>query len=544
MARRLQLGTPDSIFFDEYPPVPTVSINAIAPPRSFAQSGTADQRDQERPSQFAGFLSAQTDNPPAAAAKDKPPASAPPASSPPAQADAPSREAKNASSSAGNRQPSGIAGPSSGKAKGIASASSVATDRPTATKAKIVPKTIVSASAEPILPATASPTPPAHAPAAVVAIAQSVTDGSDAKTNDKATNGGHAAVQIAAIPDPSTQSSQPGPGAAVPAMTANPEAVAAVAPAPTVSAEINVNGPGDDPLAVRGDAPGKADGPPPTVLPPKTASIPPILPDATATPVTADASRKTATPNSGGAPTQPANAILPTGSATPTTATARSADLPASGTEQSLTVANSSVNGPAAPASTGIESNDRPRDAIKLPDSTDNAGLALQTQTASGPSAAAITNSTAPSPSNQSAAASVPIAEVAVTIAIQAQSGKNQFEIRLDPPELGRIDVQLNVDSRGTVSSRLIIERPDTLNLLVRDAPQLQRALQDAGLNTTGGMEFSLADRGFANRNGFAQQNEFALPRANGGAAGDTVPIVALQGYAARSRNGGLDIIV
>jgi hypothetical protein len=43
--------------------VPTVSINAIAPPpRAFAQNGTADQRDQERPSQFAGFLSAQTNN--------------------------------------------------------------------------------------------------------------------------------------------------------------------------------------------------------------------------------------------------------------------------------------------------------------------------------------------------------------------------------------------------------------------------------------------------------------------------------------------------
>ena len=53
-----------------------------------------------------------------------------------------------------------------------------------------------------------------------------------------------------------------------------------------------------------------------------------------------------------------------------------------------------------------------------------------------------------------------------MTIAAQAQSGKSRFEIRLDPPELGRIDVQLNVDSSGNVSSRLVVERPETLDLL------------------------------------------------------------------------------
>jgi flagellar hook-length control protein FliK len=140
--------------------------------------------------------------------------------------------------------------------------------------------------------------------------------------------------------------------------------------------------------------------------------------------------------------------------------------------------------------------------------------------------------------------ATVPIAGLAVAIANRAQAGSNQFDIRLDPPELGRIDVQLNVDSSGNVSSRLVVERPDTLNLLVRDAPQLQRALQDAGLNT-GGMQFSLADQGFASRNGFAQQNDVANPPPSLSATGDTVPTAALAGYAAwSSRTGGLDITV
>jgi flagellar hook-length control protein FliK len=98
------------------------------------------------------------------------------------------------------------------------------------------------------------------------------------------------------------------------------------------------------------------------------------------------------------------------------------------------------------------------------------------------------------------AAGSVPVAGLAVEIVARAQDGLRRFEIRLDPPELGRIDVRLDVDQSGKVTSRLVVERADTLDLLRRDAPQLERALQHAGLNTEGGLQFSLRDQNFANR--------------------------------------------
>ena len=41
---------------------------------------------------------------------------------------------------------------------------------------------------------------------------------------------------------------------------------------------------------------------------------------------------------------------------------------------------------------------------------------------------------------------------------------------------------------------------PKRSTCLRRDAPQLERALQHAGLNTEGGLEFSLRDQNFANR--------------------------------------------
>jgi hypothetical protein len=93
-------------------------------------------------------------------------------------------------------------------------------------------------------------------------------------------------------------------------------------------------------------------------------------------------------------------------------------------------------------------------------------------------------------------AALVPVSGLAVEIVARAQEGKNRFEIRLDPPELGRIDVHLHVDRDGNVTSRLVVERSETLDLLRRDAPSLERALQDAGLKTgQQGLEFSLRDQ-------------------------------------------------
>jgi chemotaxis protein MotD len=90
----------------------------------------------------------------------------------------------------------------------------------------------------------------------------------------------------------------------------------------------------------------------------------------------------------------------------------------------------------------------------------------------------------------------VPIAGLAVEIVSRAESGLKRFDIRLDPPELGRIDVRLDVDHDGRVTSRLIVERIETLDLLRRDQPSLERALQQAGLKTDGGIDFSLRDQG------------------------------------------------
>ncbi len=89
----------------------------------------------------------------------------------------------------------------------------------------------------------------------------------------------------------------------------------------------------------------------------------------------------------------------------------------------------------------------------------------------------------------------VPLSGLAVEIAQRSVNGKSSFEIRLDPAELGEINVRLDVKD-GQVTSYLTVEKPSTLELLRRDAPQLQQALEDAGLKTgDSGLQFSLRDQ-------------------------------------------------
>ena len=81
----------------------------------------------------------------------------------------------------------------------------------------------------------------------------------------------------------------------------------------------------------------------------------------------------------------------------------------------------------------------------------------------------------------------------AVSIAARSLSGAKQFEIRLDPPELGRVDVRLSIDAAGKAVAHMATDQPQTLDLLRKDAPALTQALRDAGLDVSqNGLNFSL----------------------------------------------------
>ena len=133
------------------------------------------------------------------------------------------------------------------------------------------------------------------------------------------------------------------------------------------------------------------------------------------------------------------------------------------------------------------------------PDAGAQATGAIQPQL---PSAAATAAPVGPFSVTAATNAAVPLSGVALEIAASARSGKSRFEIRLDPADLGRIDVRIDVDRSGQVTSHLTVEKPETLSMLRQDAPQLQRQLDDAGFKTgSGGLQFSLRDQSSSNQN-------------------------------------------
>ncbi|MGB6657998.1 MAG: flagellar hook-length control protein FliK [Xanthobacteraceae bacterium] len=78
--------------------------------------------------------------------------------------------------------------------------------------------------------------------------------------------------------------------------------------------------------------------------------------------------------------------------------------------------------------------------------------------------AATATQSVAAASATNATTPTVSMSGLPVAIASRAQAGSSQFDIRLDPPELGHIEVQLNVDSSGQMTSHITADRRDTLN--------------------------------------------------------------------------------
>jgi hypothetical protein len=143
---------------------------------------------------------------------------------------------------------------------------------------------------------------------------------------------------------------------------------------------------------------------------------------------------------------------------------------------------------PAAPAPTAAPDGVRADGAAPLPPAPGGAG-----SPSPNPAAAALTAPRAP----------VAVERIPFEITSAARERTREIEIRLDPPDLGRVEVTIDVDGLGKVTTRLVVERSETLDQLRRDAPGLERMLNDAGLKTdSGSLQFSLREHGGERRHG------------------------------------------
>jgi flagellar hook-length control protein FliK len=107
---------------------------------------------------------------------------------------------------------------------------------------------------------------------------------------------------------------------------------------------------------------------------------------------------------------------------------------------------------------------------------------------------------------------------LAATMMRRLESGSKQFSMRLDPPELGQVEVKLTVDADKKVRAVVSADRPEALADLVRSARELTRALLDAGLDLEdNGLTFTLNDpAGDQSKNSQSQSQQRADTKNSG----------------------------
>ncbi len=133
---------------------------------------------------------------------------------------------------------------------------------------------------------------------------------------------------------------------------------------------------------------------------------------------------------------------------------------------------------------------------------------------------------------------------LAINIAAKSQAGAKQFDISLEPAELGRVEVRLTVDNAGNAQAHLVAERPETLQMLQRDSGTLSHALKESGVQLgDNGLQFSLKGQerqGDGAQQGASRARPLALSAVT--SAQNILPISSSYGLA--FSQAGIDIRV
>lgn len=148
-------------------------------------------------------------------------------------------------------------------------------------------------------------------------------------------------------------------------------------------------------------------------------------------------------------------------------------------------------------------------------------------------------------------AAPAPVRANAATLAVLSEQmtrkldgGSTRFDLELNPADLGRVDVRLDIDSTGSVRATFTFETPHAARELSRRSDELQKSLESAGFNLSGGLSFDVAGDRSQGRGATwadARDDRPAPPRATDREpAGQTAPVLAdaLRGRGGVSRSG------
>lgn len=141
------------------------------------------------------------------------------------------------------------------------------------------------------------------------------------------------------------------------------------------------------------------------------------------------------------------------------------------------------------------------------------------------------------------------VAHLAAQIIKKLEGQSTRFDVELNPQGLGKVDVRVEISAHGLLTASMLFDNAQSAQELKSRAAELQRALEQAGFDLSGGLSFDVADHG--RQHGQAWQDQTDNGRAFRGqafraaleTAGDAAEVAA-QGALRLRRgvNAGLDL--
>jgi flagellar hook-length control protein FliK len=130
-----------------------------------------------------------------------------------------------------------------------------------------------------------------------------------------------------------------------------------------------------------------------------------------------------------------------------------------------------------------------------------------------------------------------------VEIARKVEAGEDTLRVRLNPVELGRVEVTLAFDDKGNLRATMRAESQHALDLLRHDAPDLGRALDTAGVRADA-QSFRFESRGDGTgAGGSGSQSGQQQSRGNGQQSFNDEPEVPAPVYRAIRTDGQVDLL-
>ena len=189
------------------------------------------------------------------------------------------------------------------------------------------------------------------------------------------------------------------------------------------------------------------------------------------------------------------------------------------------------------------------RSEIADPSAADESALDLSSSDAEALPAAARADAAAPAAVVRADAAAVAgrmsfdaLAQVSAQIIRRLETRTTRFDMELNPVELGRVDVRLDIDSEGRLAARLAFDNPAAAMELRGRVDDLRRELQQAGFQLADDA-FSFTDRGGSGGGRGFDAEDARRAHARSAEAADQIDAAAQPALRAMTRL-GLDVRV